>query len=103
MDEPGVVTLSARQPMAGVLLTATLTDPDSVTTTNLTGSIDTGVEWQWQKGSSNIPNADHADLQPAGLGQRLLSTGDGYIQGPREPPGPPRWQMSGRAMLCCGP
>ena len=28
VDEPGVVTLSARQPMAGVLLTATITDPD---------------------------------------------------------------------------
>ena len=32
VDEPGVVTLSARQPMAGVLLTATLTDPDGATT-----------------------------------------------------------------------
>ena len=67
VDEPGVVTLSARQPMAGVLLTATLTDPDSVTTNNLAGSITTGVEWQWQKGSSNIPNADQATYTPDDL------------------------------------
>ena len=65
VDEPGVVTLSARQPMAGVLLTATITDPDSVTTDNMTGSITTGVDWQWQKGSSNIPNADGETYTPA--------------------------------------
>ena len=84
VDEPGVVTLSARQPMAGVLLTATITDPDSVTTDNMTGSITTGVDWQWQKGSSNIPNADGDTYTPDGLGHRLLSTGDGYIQGSGE-------------------
>ena len=65
VDEPGVVTLSARQPMAGVPLTATITDPDSVTATNMTGSITTGLEWQWQKGSSNIPNADQGTYIPA--------------------------------------
>ena len=65
VDEPGVVTLSARQPMAGVRLTATITDPDSVTTDNMTGSITTGVDWQWQKGSSNIPNADEGTYIPA--------------------------------------
>ena len=64
VDEPGVVTLSARQPMAGVPLTATITDPDSVTTNNMTGSITTGVDWQWQKGSSNIPNADGETYTP---------------------------------------
>ena len=64
VDEPGVVSLSARQPMAGVLLTATLTDPDSVTTTNPTGLVTTGVEWQWQKGSSNILNADDETYTP---------------------------------------
>ena len=64
VDEPGVVTLSARQPMAGVLLTATITDPDSVTTDNMTGSITTGVDWQWQKRSSNIPNADEHTYTP---------------------------------------
>ena len=65
VNEPGVVTLSARQPMAGVPLTATITDPDSVTTANMTGSIITGLEWQWQKGSSNIPNADQETYTPA--------------------------------------
>ena len=64
VDEPGVVTVSARQPMAGVPLTATITDPDSVTTGNMTGSITTGVDWQWQKGSSNIPNADEGTYTP---------------------------------------
>ena len=78
VDEPGVVTLSARQPMAGVLLTATLTDPDGTTT---------NVEWQWQKDSSNISGANMSTYTPAGLGQRLPSTGDGYIQGPGEPQG----------------
>ena len=77
VDEPGVVTLSARQPMAGVPLTATITDPD--------GTI-SNVEWQWQKGSSNIPNADGEIYTPVDSDKRLLSTGDGYIQGPGEPP-----------------
>ena len=55
VDEPGVVTLSARQPMAGVMLTATITDPDGATS---------NPEWQWQKGSSNIPNADEETYTP---------------------------------------
>ena len=55
VDEPGVVTLSARQPMAGVLLTATLTDPDGTTT---------NVEWQWQKDSSNISGANMETYTP---------------------------------------
>ena len=66
VDEPGVVTLSARQPMAGVTLTATITDPDGATS---------NPEWQWQKGSSNIPNADRETYTDGGLGQRLLSDG----------------------------
>ena len=95
VDEPGVVTLSARQPMAGVLLTATLTDPDGATS---------NAEWQWQKGSSNISGANHGETYtPVDLDMRLLSTGDGYIQGPGEPARIPRGQMSGRTMLCCGP
>ena len=55
VDEPGVVTLSARQPMAGVLLTATITDPD--------GDI-SNIEWQWQKGSSNISGANMETYTP---------------------------------------
>ena len=58
VDEPGVVTLSARQPMAGVPLTATITDPDGDPS---------NIEWQWQEGSSNIPNADGETYTPADL------------------------------------
>ena len=94
VDEPGVVTLSARQPMAGVLLTATLTDPDGPTT---------NLEWQWQKGSSNISGAEYGDLHPGGLGQRLLSTGDWLHTRTRRAATIPRGQMPGRTMLCCGP
>ena len=56
VDEPGVVTLSARQPMAGVVLTAKITDPD--------GAI-RNPEWQWQKGSSNISGANMETYTPA--------------------------------------
>ena len=56
VDEPGVVTLSARQPMAGTLLTANFTDPDGLTT---------NPEWQWQKGNSNIPGANMMTYTPA--------------------------------------
>ena len=68
VDEPGVVTLSARQPMAGVLLTATITDPD--------GADIRTTEWQWQKGSSNIPNADGETYTPADsdIGSYLRAT-----------------------------
>ena len=55
VDEPGVVTLSARQPMAGVLLTATITDPDGDPS---------NFEWQWQKGSSNISGANMETYTP---------------------------------------
>ena len=67
VDEPGVVTLSARQPMAGVLLTATITDPDGDPS---------NIEWQWQKGSSNIPNADNETYDPldSDIGAYLRAT-----------------------------
>ena len=48
VEEDGTVTLSNRQPEAGVSITATLTDPD--------GSI-SGVTWQWQSGGTNIEGA----------------------------------------------
>ena len=95
MDEPGVVTLSARQPMAGVTLTATITDPDGATS---------NPEWQWQKGSSNIPNADVGETYtPADSDRGSYLPGDGYIQGPGERQGYQEGKMSGRTMLCCGP
>ena len=67
VDEPGVVTLSARQPMAGVLLTTTITDPDGDPS---------NIEWQWQKGSSNIPNANNETYDPldSDIGSYLRAT-----------------------------
>ena len=85
VDEPGVVTLSARQPMAGVLLTVTITDPDSVTTDQYDrfdrppASIGSG-----RRVAPTFPMPIRGNLHPGGLGQRQLSTGDGYIQGPGE-------------------
>ena len=38
-----MVTLSALRPQSATMFTATLTDPDSVSTTNPTGSITAGV------------------------------------------------------------
>ena len=40
VDEPGLITLSSLQPQAGVLLTATLTDPDGATS---------GTKLQWER------------------------------------------------------
>ena len=39
VDEPGTITLSSLQPQAGVMLTATLTDPDGETS-------GTGLQWE---------------------------------------------------------
>ena len=48
-DEPGAVTLSNRQPVDGVEITATLTDEDSTVDD---GSDLTSRKWQWARGSS---------------------------------------------------
>ena len=48
-DEPATLTLSNRQPVDGVELTATLTDEDS---TQANGGDLTSREWQWARGSS---------------------------------------------------
>ena len=42
-DEDGVVTLSKTQPRVGIVVTASLTDPD--------GSI-SGLTWQWSEGKT---------------------------------------------------
>ena len=51
MDEPGTVTLTTLQPVDGIAITATLTDPDSVQNN---ASDLTNLEWQWA-------NSDSAD------------------------------------------
>ena len=48
-DEPATLTLSNRQPVDGVVITATLTDEDS---TQGNGGDLTSREWQWARGSS---------------------------------------------------
>ena len=55
VEEDGEITLSNRQPEAGVSITATLTDPD--------GSI-SGVTWQWQASDINIEGATSRTYTP---------------------------------------
>ena len=70
-EEAGTVTLSpTTRPRVGTAITAALTDPDSVTSANTTGSITTGVTWQWSKATatstwSNIAGATEASYTPA--------------------------------------
>ena len=62
-EEMGMVELSARQPGSGVVFTATLTDPDSVTIDDLTGLIDSGTTWQWESAPSK--NGSYTDIDGA--------------------------------------
>ena len=72
-EEAGTVTLSpTTRPRVGTEITAALTDPDSVTSANTTGSITTGVTWQWAKRATttnsayvNISGATSASYTPA--------------------------------------
>ena len=71
-EEAGTVTLSpTSRPRVGTAITAALTDPDNVTSANTTGSITTGVTWQWSKATatnstwSNISGATTASYTPA--------------------------------------
>ena len=50
VDEAGTLTLSTLQPVDGIEVTATLTDIDSVTDGNLTGTVTaTDITWKWAK------------------------------------------------------
>ena len=70
VDEDGMVTLSALQPEAGTALTATLTDPDSLTdpSDDVIGPV--SVTWQWARSTSmsggfaNIANATSETYSP---------------------------------------
>ncbi len=62
-DEPGSVTLSAKRPRKGAVVTATLTDPDGVTS----GS----ASWTWERTDGKnswvvIPGAGSASYTPGG-------------------------------------
>ena len=63
MDEPGTVTLSAVRPQSATDFTATLTDPDNMTGTNVTGAITSGITWQWAKASSK--NGSYTNIDKA--------------------------------------
>ena len=54
-DIPGVVTLDDPTPTRGFRLTASLTDRD--------GEV-SGVTWQWQRGTTDIPGATNASYTP---------------------------------------
>ena len=62
-DQMGMVTLSTQEPMAGMAITATLTDPDMMVT---------GTTWQWSKSMNhgrNLHGHRHGnldDLHPGG-------------------------------------
>ena len=57
VEESGSIMLSTLQPQVGVPVTTTLTDQDVVD--------DTSVEWQWYRGSTEIPGATAANFTPS--------------------------------------
>ena len=64
VDDPGVVMIDDTTPIRGTAITASLTDPD--------GSV-TGLTWQWQRGTTDIPAATTASYTPvlADVGETL--------------------------------
>ena len=77
VDETGAVMLSTLQPKEGVQLTATLTDPDSVTNDNTTGAITADVTWQWATSTSkNGPwtDIDRSDARSSSYTRLPLPT-----------------------------
>ena len=63
VDEPGTVKLTTLRPMAGVRLTASVTDPDTRVSGGDAGSDVTGATWQWarsQSGTGSWANIDKA-------------------------------------------
>ena len=63
VDEPGTVKLTTLRPMAGVALTASVTDPDSRVSGAVVDSGVTGATWQWarsQSGTSGWEDIDKA-------------------------------------------
>ena len=63
VDEPGTVKLPTLRPMAGVALTASVTDPDTRVSGVVADSGVTGATWQWSRsrsGTSSWGNIDKA-------------------------------------------
>ena len=73
-DEPATLTLSNRQPVDGVEITATLTDEDS---TQANGGDLTSLEWQWARGSSRT--GSFTDIETADANGAET---DAYTPGP---------------------
>ena len=63
VEEPGTVTLSTLQPQVGVAITATLTDPDAITSSIPDGTV-SDATWQWYRGNSEIVGATLASYAP---------------------------------------
>ena len=63
VEEPGTVTLSTLQPQVDVAITATLTDPDEITSSIPDGTV-SDATWQWSRGSSPISGATQASYIP---------------------------------------
>ena len=91
VDEPGVISLSATTPQVGQTLTATVTDPDSVSTPL------TNVDWTWQSSTDGgswtdvkqtTTGANSVDFKPSATleGKRLRAVAeydDGHGSGKR--------------------
>ena len=69
VEEPGTVMLSTLQPQVGVVITATLTDPDNIGADDLSS-----VTWQWYRGNSEIVGA--TDGAGALMSSYTPTTGD---------------------------
>ena len=65
VEEPGTVTLTTLQPQAGIMITATLEDPDEGIS---------GTEWQWS--SSSSMSSGFADIDDATSAMYTVKDGD---------------------------
>ena len=68
VEEPGTIALSTVQPKEGVVLTATLTDPDTVTTNSVT--------WQWER--SGRASGPWTDVDDEDTTDTVEGKGDSY-------------------------
>ena len=67
-DDPGTVSLSSMQPVVGVTLTASLTDPDGSTS---------GITWQWAR--SMTVDGTYMDIDTAtSMSYTPVAADEGY-------------------------
>ena len=65
----GDIRLQQFQP--GALLTASVTDPDAVTTSNATGGITSNITWKWYRGSTAIGDETTYGVVSGDVGNRI--------------------------------